>query len=341
MIRLEDIRPRRNGADLLHLDYFYSLSWLMILLSIIVTIGLSSLGTILAAVEAEAPVKDAQPTEDRASSVAPILAGSIRAAVDTKEPIKRVWAIERRARKLTTSKQKVHDIGMYTHSHEGKVVGKKIVVEKLPLPGRYDLKLETKSGGIICGWDANVPESDYVGDPPLEEKAKQKIFKKLSAEDFSAFSDQMWVLDIQGNIQNAAVLVMKLRTRPFVGGGYKPGEWVWRIERWQWEDPDEHTWVPYQKRPFYALIRERLYEKQLRAKRIIFARHLGGIILTGERRSVELGTVKIPRSIPGVLTVNPDGSGIRPVMLKGSNTRHWLIAREIIKPEHDRAGGAK
>jgi len=341
MIRLEDIRPRRYGANLLHLDYFYSLSWLMIVLSIIVMIGLSSLGTILAAVEAEAPVMDARPPEDSAGTMTPVLAGSIRAVADTKEPIKRVWAIERRARKVTTSKGKVHDIGMYTHTHEGKVVGKKILIEKLPVPGRYDLKLETKSGGIICGWDANVPESDYVDDPPLEEKTKQKIFKKLGAEDFSAFSDQMWVLDIQGNIQNAVVLVMKLRTRPFVGGGYKPGEWVWRIERWQWEDPDEHTWVPYQKHPFYALIRERLYENQLRDKRIIFAGHLGGIILTGRDQTVELGTVKVPCPSPGVLAVNPDGSGIRPVTLKGSNTRDWLIARETIKPEHDRAGGAK
>jgi len=244
-------------------------------------------------------------------------AGTIRASVETKEAIKRVWAIQRRARRLTTSKGKVHDVGLYGYPHEGRAEGNEIVVENLPVPGRYDLKLQTESGGIIAGWDAAVPPSDYVGDPPLEEESRRKILEKLSDEDFSAFADRMWVLDIQGNIQNAAVLVMKLRTRPFVGGGYKPGEWVWRVERWQWENPEEHTWVPYRKRPFYALVRERLYKKQYQAKRVIFARELGGIGLTEERQTIYLKGVKVPRPVLGIYAVNPDGSRIRAVVLKG------------------------
>lgn len=274
-------------------------------------------------------------------AAAPTLVGGIRATIDTNEPIEHVWAIQRRAAAITTSKEKVHDTGIYALSHEGKIVAKEIVIENLPVPGLYDLKLQTQSGGIVSGWDPNVPESDYVDDLPLKKEARQKIFEKLSAEDFSAFSDGMWVLDIHGNIQNAAVLVMKLRTRPFVGGDYKPGEWVWRIERWQWEDPDEHTWVPYRKRPFYALTRERLVQKQLLAKRMLLARHLGGIILKQGRPSVDLGTVKIPRPVPGVFAVNPDGTRIRPVVLKGLDKQYWPILSQVAKPENEQAGGAK
>ena len=145
-------------------------------------------------------------------AAAPTLVGGIRATIDTNEPIEHVWAIQRRAAAITTSKEKVHDIGIYALSHEGKIVGKEIVIENLPVPGLYDLKLQTQSGGIVSGWDPNVPESDYVDDLPLKKEARQKIFEKLGAEDFSAFSDGMWVLDIHGNIQNAAVLVMKLMT---------------------------------------------------------------------------------------------------------------------------------
>ena len=251
--------------------------------------------------------------------------GVIRATLDANEPIKRVWAIQRRVGTLTTSKGKKHDIGIYANVHEGKVVGRKIVIDNLPVPGLYDLKIETGRGGIIVGWDSNVPESDYVKEQPLSKEAKQNILKKLGAEDFSAFPDRMWVLDIQGNIQNAAVLVMKLRMRPFAGVAYKPGQWIWRVDRWQWEDPDEHTWVPYQERPFYALVRERLFERQLRAKRICFARHLGGIRLREKRPIVDLGVVKIPRLFPGVFAVNADGSLIRPTVLKGPTKPDWPI----------------
>jgi len=244
-------------------------------------------------------------------------AGRITGTLEARDPIKRVWAIERSPRHLKDSKGKVHDIGMYGRPHEGKVDGVRIVVEDLPVPGTYDLNLETASGGVIAGWDATVPESDYVGDPPLEETSKQKILKKLADKQFSAFSDRMWVLDIRGNIQHAALLVMKLRMRPFVGGGYKPGEWVWRIERWHWENPEEHTWVPYQERPYYALIRERLYEKDYRAKRIAFAGHLGGIALTKEQSAANLGKIEVFSSVPGVYAVDPNGSRIRPVVLKG------------------------
>ncbi len=243
--------------------------------------------------------------------------GTIRAALEAEESVVRVWAIGRVAGQLTTSKGKTHDTGMYGHAHEGKVEGEKIVIDGLPVPGRYDLKLETGSGGVIAGWDAGVPESDYVGEPPLAEESRKAILKKLGDDDFSAFSDRMWVMDIQGNIQNASVLRARRGMKPFGGGGYKAGEWVWRVERWQWEDPDEHTWVPYRKRPFYALIRERLYRRDYEAKRVVFSRVLGGIALTAESPEAHLGSVKVPRPVKGVYAVDPEGKRIEPVFVKG------------------------
>ncbi len=243
--------------------------------------------------------------------------GAIRATLEAEEPVVSVWAIGRVAGQLTTSKGKTHDTGMYGRAYQGRVEGEKVIIEGLPVPGRYDLKLETGSGGVIAGWDAGVPESDYVGEPPLEEESRKLIFKKLGDDDFSAFSDRMWVMDIQGNIQNASVLLAKLRTRPFVGGAYKAGEWVWRVERWQWENPDEHTWVPYRKRPFYALIRERLYRRDYEAKKMVFSRVLGGIALTAERPEAHLASVRVPRPGKGVCAVDPEGERIEPVFVKG------------------------
>ena len=246
-----------------------------------------------------------------------VVAGTIRASLAGEKTVRRAWAIRRGARHIRSSNGKSHDVGMYGEPHEGTVDGKTLVFADLPVPGRYDLKIETATGGVMAGWDASVPESDYVGDPPLEEASKKKVFAKLADEQFSAFADRMWVLDVQGNLQSAALLVMKLRMRPFVGGGYKPGEWVFRIDRYQWENPDEQTWVPYQERPFYALVRERLQKNEYEAKRVTFARHLGGIALTEETPEVNLGTVRVVVPASGVMAVNPDGSPVRPVVLKG------------------------
>ena len=252
-----------------------------------------------------------------AAAPALVVAGTIRVRLAGEETVRRAWAIQRQARHIRSSDGKSHDVGMYGEPHEGTVDGKMLVFADLPVPGRYDLKIETATGGAMAGWDASVPESYYVGDPPLEEASKKTILAKVADEQFSAFADRMWVLDVQGNLQHAALLVMKLRMRPFVGGGYQPGEWVFRIDRYHWENPDEQTWVPYQERPFYALVRERIRQKAYEAKRVTFARHLGGIALTDKTPEADLGTVRVVIPASGVMAVNPDGSPVRPVVLKG------------------------
>ena len=251
--------------------------------------------------------------------------GTITAEIDTEEPVTKVWAVRRQAGTMTTSKGKELDVGMYARTYPGLIENGEAIVDDLPVPGQYALRFATESGGRIEGWDAEVPESDYVEQWPIDKEARRKIFEKLAGRNFATFADDMRVLDIQGNTQNAAALVMKLRTRPFVGGGYKPGEWVWRVERWQWENPMEHTWVPYQERPFYALVRERLYEKNYRELRRVYARHLGGIRLTPDKSEVSLGIIRLPRPRPGVYAVNPDGSMIEPVVIKGPAVKEPIL----------------
>jgi hypothetical protein len=243
--------------------------------------------------------------------------GAIRATLRTDAEIVKVRAIARHARTLTTSKGRTKDIGIYGKPYPGSLEGDRLTVDNLPLPGTFDLQLITADGAIIEGWDAAVPRSDYVEPYPIEKDDIRTIRKKLADEQFSAFSDDMRVLDIVGNVQHAAVLVMRVRTRPFVGGGYKRGEWVWRVDRFRWDDPHEHTWVPNRERPFYALHRERLYEKQFRAKSHVFARHLGGVRLDADAKRVDLGAVAVPEPAGGVYAVDPEGQPVPRRVLKG------------------------
>jgi hypothetical protein len=184
-------------------------------------------------------------------------------------------------------------------------------------PGVYDLKFQA-AHGLVMGWDAHVPASDYETEQPLSEASRKVLLEKLAQGGAAGFDDQVAVLDIQGNIQNAAILTRQLRTRPFVGGHYKPGEWVFRATRWQWEAPQDVTWAPYQEQPFYALLRQRLVQKSYEALNITFARHLGGIHLATANSRVDLGKVLIPevQLKQGVIAVNSDGSMIEPVVIK-------------------------
>ena len=233
-------------------------------------------------------------------------AGTIRATIDSAEPVSQAWIIQR----------KDTNIGVENKPRSIKLTGNELVVEDLAVPGRYDLRFKMASGCVVEGWDGHVPESDYVEEQPLGKESKLTILKKMAKIEKRHFADKVIVLDIQGNIQNAAIIVAKLRTRPFVGGAYKKGEWVWRVERWQWEFPEEDTWVPYQERPYYALVRKRLYKKDYQALCTTYARHLGGIVLTDEQPEATMGVLKIPRLKPGTRALNPDGSTTRPIRIK-------------------------
>ena len=251
-------------------------------------------------------------------------AGTIRATIDSVEPVLEAWVIVR----------KDTEIGVESKPRPIKLEGNELVIDGLEAPGRYDLRFRTASG-IIEGWDDQVSESDYVEEQPLDAASKLTILKKMEKMAKRGFADEVVVLDIQGNIQNAAVLVTRLRTRPFVGGGYKPGEWVWRVERWQWEYPEEDTWVPYQERPYYALVRKRLYKQQYAALRTTYARHLGGIVLTEDEPEAKMGVLKIPRLKPGTRAVNADGAPTAPISIK---PWHEPDLKDLDPPPADQQG---
>ena len=234
----------------------------------------------------------------------PARAGSIEATVQSDVRIVSVSAVGRRA----------SAIGVYPEPISGRMVEGRMVFQDVP-PGRYDLRFDTPEG-IVHGWDAGVPESDYVQEQPLDPQSRRRIAEKLARMHRRQFFDQVVLLDISGNVQHAAVLLSQVRRRAFVGGGYEAGELVWRVDRWEYENPQEHTWVPVQERPFYALFRERLGEKDLGAKRITFARHLGGIEVRADGSDVDLGIILVPSPKPGIHAVNPDGSAADPIQLK-------------------------
>lgn len=170
---------------------------------------------------------------------------------------------------------------------------------------------------VVQGWNAHVPPSDYIEEQPLSEAARQTIGDKILAMHIKGFPDVVQILDLQGNIQNAAVLVLQLRTRPFVGGGYRQGEWVLRADRMLWHDPDEHTWTPNAKLPWYSILRQRLLPRGYHNVRLLYTRALGGITLEHADEVKDLGTVIIPRPPLGVHASNPDGSIIKPITIKG------------------------
>jgi hypothetical protein len=170
-----------------------------------------------------------------------------------------------------------------------------LAVEGLPLEAAYDLVVDFDSGARLEGIDLSVPPSDYVEEQPLLDEDRETIQEKVGR--MNKFEDQVEVLAIEGNVQHAAVLLNKLRTRPFYMS--KPGEVVWRCELWRFERPED-TWVKVQEELFTTLYRERLQRSAYDKKNITFDPHLGGLRPTAEAARIELGTMEAPPEEPGV-----------------------------------------
>src|SRR5262249_34691532 len=111
------------------------------------------------------------------------------------------------------------------------------------------------------------------------------------------FEDKVEVLTIQGNIQHAAVVVNKLRSTAFINS--QPGEVVWRLELWHFEKPDE-TWVKVQDELFLVLYRERLQKKDFEKKSLTLDGALGGLKVTKEKPTLDVGGVQLPSKEPGI-----------------------------------------
>lgn len=232
-------------------------------------------------------------------------AGSIRATLEGPDPPRRVWAVERR----------VTPTGIYMHETSGTIDGHSITVGDLKPGLRYDLKIETESG-LIEGWDVEVPPSDYEQEQPLSDADRAAIFAKIEKMERRAFYDEVAVLDVSGNIHHAAVLVFKFHHRGFVEAENRGPGLVWRVDRMQYENPEEQSWVPHAKLALYALQRHRVTRAQYDQLRVLYDRRLGGIAVTQTLSDVDLGVVVVPAPPPGVHACDEKGTIIPPVRLK-------------------------
>jgi hypothetical protein len=232
-------------------------------------------------------------------------AGSIRATVDSVQKIVSVSAIQRDTH---------GNDGVVSTSHAGRIEGRQIVVDKLPDKGSFDLRVET-ADGLIAGWNAAVPPSDDEPPSPLTADHKRELLSKLATASRRAFPHEVVVLDIQGNAQHVAILTSSVRRGNIQGVG-AVGGWVWRADRYEYENPEDDTWAPLQEQPFYAVDRREVSPEQYAQLRVTYVAALGGIRLTADKPAVDLGRIVLPKSSVGVHAAAADGRATREFTVK-------------------------
>jgi hypothetical protein len=210
--------------------------------------------------------------------------GSILGTVDRPADVTEVRAIDRDSNKVfkgTLDKQ----TGQFR-------------IEGLPPGATYDCILD---GAVrLEGVNLKVPHSDFEEEQPLSKDDIATLTK--AGKDLSPFEDQVEVMTVVGNIQHAAVVLNKLRTKPF--NESKPGEVVWRLEVWRFEKPEEN-WVKVQDELFTVLYRERLQRSEFDKKALVLDPALGGLKLTAKENKVDLGKITLPDNKPGIRLRKP------------------------------------
>jgi hypothetical protein len=211
--------------------------------------------------------------------------GVITGVIDKPEQVKAVTAVDRSNDK----------------KFPGKIDAKtgKFTIDDLPLPATYDCIVDFGSARLE-GVNLKVPRSDYEEEQPLKKEDIDHL--KETAKELNVFEDMVEVMTVTGNIQHAAVLLNKLRTKPFYES--KPGEVIWRLELWHFERPEE-TWVKVQDDLFLVLYRERLQKADYEKKSLTLDPALGGVKLTAKQMQADLGTVKLPAADKGIRLRTP------------------------------------
>jgi hypothetical protein len=174
-------------------------------------------------------------------------------------------------------------------------VSGRFTIDGVPLDARYDCVLDLTGGGRLEGVNLRVPHSDYEKEQPLTKEDVETI--TATAKSLNQFEDQVEVLTVAGNIQHAAVVLNKLRTKPFINSN--PGEVIWRLELWHFARPEE-TWIKDQEELGIILYRERIQKKDFDKKSLTLDPALGGVRLTEKQSQVDLGRVELPGAEPGV-----------------------------------------
>ncbi|MFP6767117.1 MAG: hypothetical protein VB859_03035 [Planctomycetaceae bacterium] len=193
-----------------------------------------------------------------------------------------VAAIDRKAKKRV--------VGKIVDAASGR-----FAVAGLTLGRRYDLQLDFGPQRRLEGINLKVPRSDYVEEQPLVAEDVKVIREKVLR--LNKFEDVVEILVIQGNIQHAAILINKLRTRPFFGS--KPGEIIWRAELWHFERPEE-TWLKRRDELFTVLYRQRMPKRRYVQKSVTFDAGLGGLEVSSKRPRVDTGRIVAPSTKVGV-----------------------------------------
>jgi hypothetical protein len=206
--------------------------------------------------------------------------GTIRGMIDKPALVKTVVAVDR-----ATDKR-----------FPGKVDAKtgRFAIDGLPLGADYDCIIDL-DGARLEGVNLKVPRSDYEEEQPLSADDVKAI--KGSVARLNQFEDKVEVLALRGNIQHAAVVIHKLRTKAFINS--QPGEVVWRLELWRFEKPEE-TWIKVQDELFLVLYRERLQKKDFDKKSLTLDAALGGLRVTKDKPVLDVGAVRLPSKEPGI-----------------------------------------
>ena len=206
--------------------------------------------------------------------------GTINGTIDKPDTVKTVLAINR-----TNDKK-----------YPGKLDAKtgQFTIDGLPLNTAYDCVIDFGKARWE-GINLKVPRSDFEEEQPLPKGDIETI--KTTARSLNKFEDQIEVMTVTGNIQHVAVLLNKLRTKPFYES--KPGEVIWRLELWHFEKPDE-TWIKSQDELFLVLYRERLQKTVYDQKSLTLDPALGGLKPTTEQGKVDLGKMQLPGTEPGI-----------------------------------------
>ncbi|HKB38113.1 MAG TPA: hypothetical protein VKD72_16825 [Gemmataceae bacterium] len=180
--------------------------------------------------------------------------------------------------------------------YPGKIDAKtgQFTIAGLPLGATYDILLDAGTARLE-GVNLKVPRSDYEEEQPLSKDDIKTI--KAKALELNQFEDRVEVMAVVGNIQHAAVILNKLRTRAFVNSN--EGEVIWRLEVWHFEKPDD-AWFKVQDELFQVLYRERIQKKDFDKKSLTLDPSLGGIKLTEKQPKADMGKVALPSKETGI-----------------------------------------
>jgi len=206
--------------------------------------------------------------------------GTIAGTLDKSDGVSGVFAIDRSSDK----------------KYPGKLDGKtgRFAIAGLPLGNAVDCVIDFR-GARLEGVNLKVPRSDYEEEQPLSAEDIKTITE--TARSVNKFENKVEALVVSGNIQHAAVVLLKLRTEPFYES--KPGEMIWRLELWHFERPDE-TWVKTQDELFTVFYRERLQKSVYDKKSITLDPALGGLKPTKEQPTVNLGRIQLSAVQAGI-----------------------------------------